>query len=148
MDRKGYSFLQWSRAMPSPRCTASCAVPPESLPRSPTYTTHSSSEAAHAGLPPVCYPLNPRESVVSGRGGIAAAGQIQSCRVRHPDHQSGQPHGNGLPGEASWRKSFPLPEISICLSSRTKFTRISFIMAGHKGKSLSEVIGECTRPFP
>jgi len=26
---------------------------------SPTYTTHSSSEAAHAGLPPVCYPLDP-----------------------------------------------------------------------------------------
>jgi len=26
---------------------------------SPTYSTHSSSEAAHAGLPPVCYPLNP-----------------------------------------------------------------------------------------
>jgi alanine-synthesizing transaminase len=26
---------------------------------SPTYTTHSSSEAAHAGLPPVSYPLNP-----------------------------------------------------------------------------------------
>lgn len=25
---------------------------------SPTYTTHSSSEAAHAGLPPVCYPLD------------------------------------------------------------------------------------------
>ena len=27
---------------------------------SPTYTTHSSSEAAHAGQPPVCYPLDPR----------------------------------------------------------------------------------------
>jgi aspartate/methionine/tyrosine aminotransferase len=27
---------------------------------SPTYTTHSSSEAAHAGLPPVCYPLDPQ----------------------------------------------------------------------------------------
>jgi len=26
---------------------------------SPTYTTHSASEAAHAGLPPVCYPLDP-----------------------------------------------------------------------------------------
>jgi alanine-synthesizing transaminase len=26
---------------------------------SPTYTTHSSSEAAHAGLPPICYPLDP-----------------------------------------------------------------------------------------
>ena len=26
---------------------------------SPTYTTHSSSEAAHAGLPPVSYPLDP-----------------------------------------------------------------------------------------
>ena len=26
---------------------------------SPTYTTHSSSEAAHAGAPPVCYPLDP-----------------------------------------------------------------------------------------
>ena len=29
---------------------------------SPTYTTHSSSEAAHAGLPPVCYPLDPRNN--------------------------------------------------------------------------------------
>lgn len=27
---------------------------------SPTYTTHSSSEAAHAGSPPVTYPLDPR----------------------------------------------------------------------------------------
>jgi aspartate/methionine/tyrosine aminotransferase len=27
---------------------------------SPTYTTHSSSEAAHAGMPPVWYPLDPR----------------------------------------------------------------------------------------
>jgi aspartate/methionine/tyrosine aminotransferase len=26
---------------------------------SPTYTTHSSGEAAHAGVPPVCYPLDP-----------------------------------------------------------------------------------------
>jgi alanine-synthesizing transaminase len=26
---------------------------------SPTYTTHSSSEAAHAGFPPICYPLDP-----------------------------------------------------------------------------------------
>ena len=26
---------------------------------SPTYSTHSSSEAAHAGQPPVCYPLDP-----------------------------------------------------------------------------------------
>ncbi|SDU09080.1 pyridoxal phosphate-dependent aminotransferase [Desulfobacula phenolica] len=29
---------------------------------SPTYTTHSSSEAAHAGLPPVCYPLDPNNN--------------------------------------------------------------------------------------
>lgn len=29
---------------------------------SPTYTTHSSSEAAHAGLPPVCYPLDPHNN--------------------------------------------------------------------------------------
>jgi alanine-synthesizing transaminase len=27
---------------------------------SPTYTTHSSSEAAHAGIPPVTYPLDPQ----------------------------------------------------------------------------------------
>jgi len=27
---------------------------------SPTYTTHSSAEAAHAGMRPICYPLNPR----------------------------------------------------------------------------------------
>lgn len=27
---------------------------------SPTYPTHSSSEAAHAGLPPICYPLDPQ----------------------------------------------------------------------------------------
>ncbi|MFP3870233.1 MAG: pyridoxal phosphate-dependent aminotransferase [Syntrophobacteria bacterium] len=27
---------------------------------SPTYTTHSSSEAVHAGQPPLCYPLDPR----------------------------------------------------------------------------------------
>ena len=29
---------------------------------SPTYTTHSASEAAHAGLPPVCYPLDPHNN--------------------------------------------------------------------------------------
>lgn len=29
---------------------------------SPTYTTHSSAEASHAGLPPVTYPLNPGNS--------------------------------------------------------------------------------------
>ncbi len=29
---------------------------------SPTYTTHSSSEAAHAGLAPVCYPLDPNNN--------------------------------------------------------------------------------------
>ena len=28
---------------------------------SPTYTTHSSSEASHAGLPPVTYPLDPND---------------------------------------------------------------------------------------
>ncbi len=41
---KAYGFL---------RRTARVITP------SPTYTTHSSSEAAHAGLPPVCYPLDP-----------------------------------------------------------------------------------------
>lgn len=29
---------------------------------SPTYTTHSSSEAAHAGMPAVCYPLEPENN--------------------------------------------------------------------------------------
>jgi len=29
---------------------------------SPTYTTHSSAEAAHAGMRPICYPLNPRNN--------------------------------------------------------------------------------------
>jgi len=41
---KAYGFL---------RRTARVITP------SPTYITHSSSEAAHAGLPPVCYPLDP-----------------------------------------------------------------------------------------
>ncbi len=44
---KAYGFL---------RRTARVITP------SPTYTTHSSSEAAHAGLPPVCYPLDPNNN--------------------------------------------------------------------------------------
>lgn len=53
---------------------------------SPTYTTHSSSEAAHAGLPPRVLSSRPPKSLVSGCGGIEATGQIQPRSCCNPDH--------------------------------------------------------------
>ena len=52
----------------------------------PTYTTHSSSEAAHAGSPPLVLSSRSTQSVVSGCCGIEATGQIQPRCGWDTDH--------------------------------------------------------------
>jgi aspartate/methionine/tyrosine aminotransferase len=66
---------------------------------SPTYTTHSSSEAAHAGLPPVCYPLDPRNhwypDVAELRRRVKYNPAIAAILIINPDNPTGMVYHRG-----------------------------------------------------
>jgi alanine-synthesizing transaminase len=60
---------------------------------SPTYTTHSSSEASHAGLPPVSYPLDPNNNwlpdVVELRRRVKYNPSVAGILIINPDNPTG-----------------------------------------------------------
>ena len=60
---------------------------------SPTYTTHSSSEASHAGLPPVTYPLNPHNhwypDVDELRRRVKYNPSVSAILIVNPDNPTG-----------------------------------------------------------
>jgi alanine-synthesizing transaminase len=107
---------------------------------SPTYTTHSSSEAAHAGLPPVCYPLNPRNhwypDVLELRRRVKYNPAVAAILVINPDNPTGMVYPDSLLEEiVSIARDFDLFIIADEIYLNLAYN-------GHKGKSLSELIGD------
>jgi aspartate/methionine/tyrosine aminotransferase len=82
---KAYGFL---------RRTARVITP------SPTYTTHSSSEAAHAGLPPVSYPLDPNNNwfpdIKELRRRVKYNPAVAGILLINPDNPTGAVFPEGL----------------------------------------------------
>ncbi len=105
----------------------------------PTYTTHSSSEAAHAGLPPVCYPLNPRDNwypdVVELRRRVKYNPAVAAILIINPDNPTGMVYPESLLQEImSIARDFDLFIIADEIYQ-------NLVYNGHKTKSLSEIIG-------
>jgi alanine-synthesizing transaminase len=105
----------------------------------PTYTTHSSSEAAHAGLPPVCYPLDPRNNwypdVVELRRRVKYNPAVAAILIINPDNPTGMVYPEHLLEEiVSIARDFDLFIIADEIYLNLAYN-------GHKGKSLSEIIG-------
>lgn len=67
---------------------------------SPTYTTHSSSEAAHAGVPPVTYPLDPDNSwypdITELRKRVKYNPAVAGILVINPDNPTGAVHPESI----------------------------------------------------
>ena len=63
---------------------------------SPTYSTHSSGEAAHAGQKPVSYRLDPDNNWYPDLDDLRLSVQVQPGHLRHSDHQPRQPHRGRL----------------------------------------------------
>ncbi len=106
----------------------------------PTYTTHSSSEAAHAGLPPVCYPLNPQNNwypdVVELRRRVKYNPAVTAILIINPDNPTGMVYPDDLLEEiVSIARDFDLFIIADEIYLNLAYN-------GHKGKSLAEVIGD------
>ena len=106
---------------------------------SPTYTTHSSSEAAHAGLPPVCYPLDPRNhwypDVAELRRRVKYNPAIAAILIINPDNPTGMVYPEHLLEEiVSIARDFDLFIIADEIYLNLAYN-------GHKGKSLSEIVG-------
>ncbi len=106
----------------------------------PTYTTHSSSEAAHAGLPPVSYPLNPQNhwypDVVELRRRVKYNPAVAAILIINPDNPTGMVYPDNLLEEiVAIARDFDLFIIADEIYLNLAYN-------GHKGKALSEVIGE------
>ncbi|HKI49345.1 MAG TPA: pyridoxal phosphate-dependent aminotransferase [Desulfobacteria bacterium] len=106
---------------------------------SPTYTTHSSSEAAHAGLPPVCYPLDPQNhwypDVAELRRRVKYNPAVAAILIINPDNPTGMVYPEALLEEiVSIARDFDLFIIADEIYLNLAYN-------GHKGKCLSEVIG-------
>ena len=67
---------------------------------SPTYPTHSSSEAAHAGLPPICYPLDPQNNwfpdVEELRRRVKYNPTVAGILLINPDNPTGAVYSESL----------------------------------------------------
>ena len=106
----------------------------------PTYTTHSSSEAAHAGLPPVCYPLNPRNQwypdVVELRRRVKYNPAVSAILIINPDNPTGMVYPENILAEiVSIARDFDLFIIADEIYQ-------NLVYNGRQSKSLSEVIGD------
>jgi len=107
---------------------------------SPTYTTHSSSEAAHAGLPPVRYPLDPQNhwypDVDELRRRVKYNPAVAAILIINPDNPTGTVYSESLLREiVSIARDFNLFIIA------DEIYR-NLIYNGHQTASLAEVIGE------
>ncbi len=105
----------------------------------PTYTTHSSSEAAHAGSPPLCYPLDPHNrwypDVAELRRRVKYNPAVAGILIINPDNPTGMVYPESMLEEiVSIARDFDLFIIADEIYLNLAYN-------GHKGKSLSEVIG-------
>ncbi len=107
---------------------------------SPTYTTHSSSEAAHAGLAPTCYPLNPKNSwrpnLKELRKLVKYNPAVAGILIINPDNPTGTVYDEKL-----LRKIVGIArdfDLFIIADEIYK----SIVFNGHQTICLSEIIGE------
>lgn len=106
---------------------------------SPTYTTHSSSEAAHAGLPPVCYPLDPdngwHPDISELRKRVKYNPAVAGILLINPDNPTGAVFSEQILADiVSIAKDFDLFIIADEIYQNLTFN-------GAKTVSLSQVIG-------
>jgi alanine-synthesizing transaminase len=107
---------------------------------SPTYTTHSSSEAAHAGLPPVCYPLDPdngwHPDISELRKRVKYNPAVAGILLINPDNPTGAVFSEQILTDiVSIAKDFDLFIIADEIYQ-------NLIFNGAKTVSLSQVIGD------
>ena len=107
---------------------------------SPTYTTHSSSEAAHAGLPPVRYPLDPENhwypDLEELRRRVKYNPAVAAILIINPDNPTGMVYPKNLLQEiVSIARDFDLFIIADEIYH-------NLVYNGHKTASLVEVIGD------
>lgn len=105
---------------------------------SPTYTTHSSSEASHAGLPPVSYPLDPHNQwlpdVAELRRRVKYNPAVAGILIVNPDNPTGMVYPEETLREiVSIARDFDLFIIADEIYQ-------NLIFNGNKTKSLAEVI--------
>jgi alanine-synthesizing transaminase len=106
---------------------------------SPTYTTHSSSEAAHAGLPPVCYPLDPdngwHPDISELRKRVKYNPAVAGILLINPDNPTGAVFSEEILADiVSIAKDFDLFIIADEIYQNLTFN-------GAKTTSISQVIG-------
>jgi alanine-synthesizing transaminase len=106
---------------------------------SPTYTTHSSSEAAHAGLPPVCYPLDPDKGwhpdISELRKRVKYNPAVAGILLINPDNPTGAVFSEEILADiVSIAKDFDLFIIADEIYQNLTFN-------GAKTTSISQVIG-------
>lgn len=107
---------------------------------SPTYTTHSASEAAHAGQPPVTYPLDPHNSwypdLQELRRRVKYNPSVAGILVVNPDN----PTGTVFP-EAILREIVAIArEFDLFIITDEIYQNL--VYNGQRTKPLSDVIGD------
>lgn len=105
---------------------------------SPTYTTHSSSEASHAGLPPVSYPLDPHNhwlpDVAELRRRVKYNPAVAGILIINPDNPTGMVYPEYILREiVAIAREFDLFIIADEIYQ-------NLIFNGNKTKSLAEMI--------
>lgn len=107
---------------------------------SPTYTTHSSSEAAHAGQPPVTYPLDPHNhwypDLVELRRRVKYNPSVAAILIVNPDNPTGAVYPESLLREmVAIAREFDLFIIADEIYQ-------NLVYNGQKTKPLADVIGD------
>jgi alanine-synthesizing transaminase len=107
---------------------------------SPTYTTHSSAEAAHAGMRPVCYRLNPRNNwypdIEELRNRVKYNPAVSGILIVNPDN----PTGAVYPVSVLKEIVAIAEEFRLFIIADEIYQNI--VYSGHETKALSAVIGE------
>lgn len=105
---------------------------------SPTYTTHSSSEASHAGVPPVSYPLDPHNNwlpdVAELRRMVKYNPSVAGILIINPDNPTGMVYPESILREiVAIAREFDLFIIADEIYQ-------NLIFNGNKTRALAEVI--------
>ena len=107
---------------------------------SPTYTTHSSAEAAHAGMHPICYPLSPRNNwypdLEELRNRVKCNPAVSGILVINPDN----PTGAVYPVSVLKEIVAIAEEFNLFIIADEIYQNI--VYSGNETKPLAAVIGE------
>jgi alanine-synthesizing transaminase len=107
---------------------------------SPTYTTHSSAEAAHAGMHPICYPLNPLNKwypdLEELRNRVKYNPAVSGILIINPDN----PTGAVYPVSVLKEIIAIAEEFNLFIIADEIYQNI--VYSGHETKPLAAVIGD------